>query len=135
MATNLQGFQALWLQFAMWEGARMQTEFLLRCFPTRPTLFMPLKMLRSIQGDAYKGSSEQLLFLWDRVFHGVQKPSSPWTWHSRSCQGSGCKAKQPDRFSTCEFLADLLTKSRGRAVLGHWQSPDVPGNLSAIFQR
>lgn len=55
----------------------MQTEFLLRCFPTRPTLFMPLKMLRSIQGDAYKGSSEQLLFLWDRVFHGVQKPSSP----------------------------------------------------------
>lgn len=40
----------------------MQTEFPLRRFPTRPTLFMPLKMLRSIQGDAYKGSSEQLLF-------------------------------------------------------------------------
>lgn len=52
MAMSLQGFQALWLQFAVWEGAGMRTEFPPRRFRTGPALFMPLTTLTSIRGGA-----------------------------------------------------------------------------------
>lgn len=84
---------------------------------------------------SHKASSEQL-FCGTERFMGCRNLLPPGHGIPIPAKAPAAKpSSRADQFSICGFLADLLPQSRGRAVLGHWQPPDIPGNLSAVSQR